>query len=79
VHTVVVESPYRSLVKPFIRYLEVSQEEEPDRITIVLLPEHLPRHWWDRILYNSHVHRIRSELVGRPDIVVLDAPYRRDH
>jgi len=78
VHTVVVESPYRSLVRPFIRYLEVSQQEEPDRITIVLLPEHLPAHWWDRILYNSHVHRIRSALVGRHDFVVLDVPYRRD-
>ena len=48
VHTVIVESPYRSLVRPFVRYLEVSQLETPDRVTIVLLPEHLPRHWWDR-------------------------------
>jgi len=78
VQVVVVESPYRSLVRPFVRYLEVSQAEEPDRVTIVLLPEHLPRHWWDRLLYNSHVHRIRAELVGRRDIVVLDAPYRRE-
>jgi len=78
VHTVVVESPYRSLVRPLVRYLEVSQAEDPDRLTIVLLPEHLPRHWWDRLLYNSQVHRIRGELVGRKDFVVLDAPYRRD-
>ena len=78
VHTVIVESPYRSLVRPFVRYLEVSQLETPDRVTIVLLPEHLPRHWWDRVLYNSNVHRIRSALVGHKDIVVLDAPYRRD-
>lgn len=78
VHTVVVESPYRSLVRPLVRYLEVSQAEDPERLTIVLLPEHLPRHWWDRLLYNSHVHRIRGELVGRKDFVVLDAPYRRD-
>jgi amino acid transporter len=42
---VLVESPYRALVRPFIRYLEVSQAEDPDRLTIVLLPEHLPRHW----------------------------------
>jgi hypothetical protein len=77
VRVVMVESPYRSLVRPFVRYLEVSQGEQPDRVTIVLLPEHLPRHWWDRILYNQNVHRIRATLVGRTDIVVLDAPYRR--
>ena len=75
---VLVESPYRALVRPFVRYLEVSQGEDPDRLTIVLLPEHLPRHWWDRILYNQNVHRIRAALVGRKDFVVLDTPYRRE-
>ena len=74
---VLVESPYRALVRPFVRYLEMSQAEDPDRLTIVLLPEHLPRHWWDRILYNQNVHRIRAALVGRKDFVVLDTPYRR--
>jgi amino acid transporter len=78
VRVVLVESPYRALVRPFVRYLEVSQAEDPDRLTIVLLPEHLPRHWWDRILYNQNVHRIRAALVGRKDFVVLDTPYRRE-
>jgi amino acid transporter len=77
VRVVLVESPYRALVRPFVRYLEVSQAEDPDRITVVLLPEHLPRHWWDRVLYNQNVHRIRAALVGRKDFVVLDTPYRR--
>jgi len=78
VRVVLVESPYRALVRPFVRYLEVSQAEDPTRVTIVLLPEHLPRHWWDRILYNQNVHRIRAALVGRKDFVVLDTPYRRE-
>jgi amino acid transporter len=77
VRVVLVESPYRALVRPFVRYLEVSQAEDPSRLTIVLLPEHLPRHWWDRMLYNQNVHRIRAALVGRKDFVVLDTPYRR--
>jgi amino acid transporter len=77
VRVVLVESPYRALVRPFVRYLEVSQAEDPERVTIVLLPEHLPRHWWDRVLYNQNVHRIRTALVGRKDFVVLDCPYRR--
>lgn len=79
VSVVVVESPYRSLVRPFVRYLEVSAEDHPGEITIVLLPEHLPRRWWDTLLYNQNVNRIRSALVGRRDIVVLGVPYRRDH
>ncbi len=78
VRVVLVESPYRALVRPFVRYLEVSQAEDPERVTIVLLPEHLPRHWWDRVLYNQNVHRIRSALMGRRDFVILDCPYLRE-
>jgi amino acid transporter len=78
VKVVIVESPYRTLVKPFVRYVETAAEEDPDRVTIVLLPEHLPRHWWDRALYNQNAHRVRAALVGHRDIVVLDAPYRRE-
>ena len=78
VRVVLVESPYRALVRPFIRYLEVSQAEDPSRLTVVLLPEHLPRHWWDRLLYNQNVRRIRAALVGRKEFVVLDTPYRRE-
>jgi amino acid transporter len=75
---VVVESPYRSLVNPFVRYLETAQAEHPDEVTVVLIPEYVPRHWWDRFLYNQNSHRIREALVGRRDIVVLDVPYRRE-
>ncbi len=78
VPVVLIESPYRSLVRPFLRYLEVARAEDPDEVTVVLIPEYLPRHWWDRILYNQNAHRLREALVGRRDIVVLDAPYRRE-
>lgn len=75
---VTVESRYRSLVNPFVRYLETSQEEHPGEVVMVLIPDYMPNHWWDRILYNQNSHRIRSALVGRRDIVVLDVPYRRE-
>jgi len=75
---VIVESPYRSLVNPFVRYLEASQSEHSAGVTIVLIPEYVSRRWWDRFLYNQNAHRIRDALVGRRDIVVLDVPYRRE-
>lgn len=45
-------------------------------VTVVLLPERLTRHWWERILFNQDVHRIRASLTGRPDILVADVPFR---
>ncbi len=75
---VLVESPYRSLVNPFIRYLETSQAERPEAVTIVLIPEYVTFHWWEGVLYNHNAKRIRDALVGRRDFVALEVPYRRE-
>ena len=44
---------------------------------IVLVPERIVGHWWERILYNQNAHRIRDALAGRPGILVADVPFRR--
>ena len=75
---VVVESPFRQLVQPLIRYLEYTAERSAGEIVVVLLPEYVPRHWWERLLYNENAHRIRDALLGRPNILVADVPFRRD-
>ena len=73
---VIVESPYRNLVDPLIRYLEVTAEQDPNSVTVVLLPERVSRHWWEKLLFNQNVHRIREALTGRSDILVADVPFR---
>jgi amino acid transporter len=76
---VIVETPYRSLVTPFLSYLDVMAPSAEGEITIVVLPEYVPRHWWDRLLYNQTTNRLKRALVGRPDTVVADVPYQREH
>jgi hypothetical protein len=76
---IIVETPYRSLVVPFLHYLDVMAPTPPNTITVVVLPEYVPRHWWDRILHNQKAHRIRGALVGRPNTVVADVPYGTGH
>jgi hypothetical protein len=75
---IVVESPYRSLTLPFLAYLDVMAPSDPDTITVVVLPEYVPRHWWDGLLYNQSANRLRRALIGRPDTVVANVPYRRE-
>jgi amino acid transporter len=75
---VTVESPYRALVNPFAAYLDVvSPAGDRDTITIVVVPEYVGRHWWERILYNQVANRLRTALLGRPHTVVVTVPYRR--
>ena len=73
---VIVESPYRSLVKPFLAYLDVVAPPDDDTMTIVVVPEYVARHWWERLLYNQLSNRIRQALIGRHHTVVASVPYR---
>lgn len=75
---VIVESPFRQLVRPLISYLDV-MVNGANAVTIVVLPEWLARHWWERVLHNRNAERIRHELVGRPRTVVVTIPYRGEH
>jgi hypothetical protein len=75
---VIVETPFRSLVTPFLHYLDVMAPTEEGVITIVVLPEYVPSHWWDRLLYNQTANRLKRALVGRPDTVVADVPYAKE-
>lgn len=78
---VIVESPYRAIISPVIAYLDVLDKAwPPDKeapITIVVLPEYVARHWWDRVLYNQTARRLKRALLGREHTVIADVPYRR--
>jgi amino acid transporter len=80
---VIVESPWRAIISPVIAYLDVLDQAWPaDReapVTIVVLPEYVARHWWDRVLYNQTAKRLKAALVGREHTVIADVPYRREH
>lgn len=79
---VVVESPYRALTGPLLAYLDVLDHTwPPDKetpVTFVVIPEFVPRHWWERLLYNQSTNELRRALLGRPDTVVTNVPYRRE-
>ena len=80
---VIVESPYRAVVSPLLAYLDVLDQAWPpdkeDPITIVVLPEYVPRHWWDRLLYNQTAKRLKAAILGREHTVIADVPFRREH
>jgi len=82
VQLVVVESPYRALAGPLLAYLDVLDSawppDKPAPITFVVIPEYVARNWWERILYNQSSKRMKTVLLGRPQTVVVNVPYRRE-
>jgi hypothetical protein len=72
---VVVESPYRALVGPLLRYMDAIQSLHPSRPIVVVLAEVVPRHWWENLLHNQTSLRLKLRLFGRKNTIVVDVPF----
>ena len=51
-------------MRPLVRYLEEAAGQAGDDVVVVLLPEYVPRHRWERFLYNENGRRIRERAAG---------------
>jgi amino acid transporter len=78
---VVLKSPYRSVVRPLLAYLEETDRRDPDRgLAVVVLPEIVPARWWQNLLHNQTTLLLKGVLLfsqGRSGNarVVINVPY----
>jgi amino acid transporter len=72
---VVLTSPYRSLLRPLLDYIDHLQERDENHVVTVVLPEFVPRHWWQHVLHNQTALLIKAALLFRRNIVVADVPF----
>ena len=72
---VVLTSPYRSLLRPLLEYLDQIQGRGEDQMVTIVLPEFLPRHWWQHLLHNQTALLVKGALLFRRNTVVADVPY----
>jgi len=70
----VVESPYRSLMAPLLKYIDAIDKSDDRPITVVL-SEFVPRHWWEWLLHSQTAMRLKASLLFRPNTIVIDVPY----
>ncbi|GHO48775.1 APC family permease [Ktedonospora formicarum] len=73
-HLLFIESPYRSLLRPLLAYIDTIRQRHPDETISVILPEFLVEHWWEYFLHNQTVLRLKAKLLFRPGIVVINLP-----
>jgi hypothetical protein len=72
---VVLTSPYRSLLRPLLDYLDDIQARGDDQMVTIVLPEFLPRKWWQHVLHNQTALLVKGALLFRKNTVVADVPY----
>jgi hypothetical protein len=72
---VVLTSPYRSLIRPVLDYVDALQARGPNQMVTVVLPEFIPGRWWQHVLHNQTALLLKGALLFRRNTVVADVPY----
>lgn len=71
----IVPSPYRTVLNPLLHYIRRVQREEGGRVTVVL-PEVVPRRWWQEGLHNQTAISLQLALRTTPNVIVTAVPVR---
>jgi hypothetical protein len=77
VRLVILDSPYRLMVEPLLRYIEeIAAQRQPNEIITIVVPQFVPKHWWANLLHAQTATWLRLALLFKPGIVVTDVPYQ---
>ena len=72
---VVLSSPYRSLLTPFLEYVNHLLALGPNQVVTIVIPEFVPARWWQHLLHNQTALLIKGALLFRKRVVVVDVPF----
>ena len=76
---VIMESPFRSLVGPLLRYLDAVQKERGDDVVTIVIPELVSRKLWHHLLHNQAGPLLKLALLNRRDVIVTNVRYFLEH
>ena len=71
----IIESPYRAFAAPMLAYLENLENAEADRRIVVILPGFKAHHWWESLLHNRAIRRLKPYLAQFPNVRIVDYLY----
>jgi hypothetical protein len=72
---VILESPYRSLVEPITEYIDEATEDSPDLLVTVIVPQAVPKKWWQGMLHSNAAVPLKLALAGRKNVVITNIRY----
>jgi amino acid transporter len=77
VRMVVIESPYRTFLEPFLDYTnELCSILRPNERLTIVVPQFIPRHWWHNLLHTQTAFWLRFMLLHKKGIVITEVPYQ---
>ncbi len=71
----IIESPYRAFAGPMLAYIDSLERSEGDAPITVILPGFRAYHWWESLLHNQAIRRLRPFLDEHENVRILDFDY----
>ncbi len=74
----VLESPYRDISMPLIKYIKKHRSDHGSEVVTVYTPQYIVGHWWETFLHNHTSRRIRHKLALVHGVVIALVPWLLD-
>ena len=75
---VVLQSSYRELARPILKFIYRLDRLRDDDIITVVIPEFVPKHWWQHLLHNQSSLLLKGALLFKRNVIVTNVPYHLD-
>ena len=75
---VIVEATFRDLGEPLLREIR-RHTQRGDTVVTVVLPELVPKHWWENLLHNQTALFVKRLLLFEPGVVLTSVPFHLAH
>ena len=72
---VVLKSPFRSIIRPLLDYIDDLGQTTPNELVTVVIPEFVTAKWYHRFLHNQTALIIRAALLFKKNRVVTSVRY----
>jgi hypothetical protein len=74
----VIQSPYRDISFPLIKYIKKRRESHGAEVVTVYMPQFIVGHWWENLLHNHKARRIRHKLMLCHGVAIALVPWLLD-
>ena len=71
----VIHSPYRSIIRPLLKYMEEIEKTTHSEMINFVVPEYVPQKWYQAILHNHNAFLLRTALRFRKGRFVTSVCY----
>lgn len=75
---VVLNSPFRSLIRPVLKYVDEAMSRDPDQMLTVIVAEAVSTKWYQRLLQENVAAQLKSALAERKNVAVTSVRYFLD-